>query len=69
MMVIFLTNFCAYRMLYVIFFRQYGFDQWMINLIDAPTPTLRVLCKYHYLHNVLVAKDMSPEQIMRVCES
>ncbi|XP_065886413.1 structural maintenance of chromosomes protein 5-like isoform X2 [Dysidea avara] len=48
--------------------RQYGFDQWMINLIDAPAPTLRVLCKYHYLHNVLVAKDMSPEQITRVVD-
>jgi len=46
--------------------RQYGFDQWMINLIDAPAPTIRVLCKYHYLHNVLVAKDMSSQQIERV---
>ncbi|XP_065886406.1 structural maintenance of chromosomes protein 5-like isoform X2 [Dysidea avara] len=48
--------------------RPYGFDQCMINLIDAPAPTLRVLCKYHYLHNVLVAKDMSPEQITRVVD-
>ncbi|XP_065886408.1 structural maintenance of chromosomes protein 5-like isoform X2 [Dysidea avara] len=48
--------------------RQYGFDQWMINLIDAPAPTLRVLCKYHYLHNVFVAKDMSAQQIARVVD-
>lgn len=38
----------------------------MINLIEAPAPMLRVLCKYHFLHSVLVAKDMSPEQIKRV---
>ena len=46
------------------FCRQCGFDQWMINLIDAPGPTLRVLCKYHYLHNVLGAKDMSDYKSM-----
>ena len=38
----------------------------MIDLIDAPPPVLRVLCKYHYLHSVLVAKELLPDQITRV---
>jgi len=40
----------------------------MIDLIDAPAPILRVLCKHHYLHFVLVAKDLSPSQITKVCK-
>lgn len=46
--------------------RRYGFEKWMIDLIDAPHPVLRVLCKYHYLHTVLVAKELAPYQITRV---
>ena len=38
----------------------------MVDLIDAPPPVLRVLCKYHYLHYVLVAKELLPDQITRV---
>ena len=46
--------------------QQYGFQQLLLDVVEAPEPVLAFFCQYHYLHHVPVAGNLRPREVDRI---
>lgn len=46
--------------------QAYGFQQMLLNVINAPEPVLCFFCQYRGLHHVPIAGKLRPNEIQRI---
>lgn len=46
--------------------RQYGFLGMILEHIEAPEPLLAFYCHYHGVHQIPLARNLSPSQLEKV---
>lgn len=46
--------------------KKYGFQQMLLNVVEAPEPVLCFFCQYQGLHSVPIAGNLRMEQVNRI---